>query len=128
MPETSAEIARSSRAALDEQIVGQHLPFLVRRQGTGEAVGTTRYAHIDRWNRTTEIGWTFYGGSARRTAGETGCKVLLLRHAFGLGAIRGWVQTDKLNKRAQNAIARLGAKRGAELPNQRIPPGGRVRP
>jgi RimJ/RimL family protein N-acetyltransferase len=127
MPESSADIARYIRAALDEQIVGQHLPFLVRRNGTGEAVGTTRYAHIDRWNRSTEIGWTFYGGSARRTAVNTECKLLLLRHAFGLGAIRVWLQTDKLNERSQNAIARLGATREAELRNERILPDGRIR-
>ena len=58
---------------------------------------------------------------------NTECKLLLLRHAFGLGAIRVWLQTDKLNERSQNAIARLGATREAELRNERILPDGRIR-
>jgi RimJ/RimL family protein N-acetyltransferase len=38
-----------------------------------------------------------------------------------------WLQTDKLNERSQNAIARLGATREAELRNERILPDGRIR-
>ncbi len=126
-PRRVEDIARYIRFALDQQTIGAHLPFLVRRVD-GTTVGTTRYAHIDRWNRTCEIGWTFYSREARRTAVNTECKLLLLAHAFeALGAIRVWLQTDSLNERSQRAIERLGATREGVLRNERILSDGRIR-
>jgi len=120
--------ARYIRWALDQQILGTQLPFAVIRRTDGELVGTTRYAHIDPPNRTLEIGYTLYGKGARRTAVNTECKLLLLRHAFEtLGANRVWLQTDKRNERSQDAIARLGAVREGELRNERVMPDGRLR-
>src|SRR5438309_1798713 len=108
--------------------VGQQLPFAVIRKRDGVLVGTTRYAHIDPPNRTLEIGYTFYGKGARRTPVNTESKLLLLRHAFEtLGANRVWLQTDKRNEPSQNAIARLGAQKEAELRNERVLPDGRLR-
>jgi RimJ/RimL family protein N-acetyltransferase len=120
--------ARYIRQALDGQIRGEMVPFAVVRLTDGELVGTTRFAHIDRANRSLEIGYTFYGRGARRTPVNTDSKCLLLRHAFEtLGAIRVWLQTDKRNERSQRAIARLGATREAELRNERILADGRYR-
>jgi len=120
--------ARYIRWALDQAIVGQQLPFAVIRKRDGVLVGTTRYAHIDPPNRTLEIGYTFYGKGARRAPVNTESKLLLLRHAFEtLGANRVWLQTDKRNEPSQNAIARLGAQKEAELRNERVLPDGRLR-
>src|SRR5438105_12616415 len=120
--------ARYIRWALDQAIVGQQLPFAVIRKRDGVLVGTTRYAHIDPPNRTLELGYTFYGKGARRTPVNTESKLLLLRHAFEtLGANRVWLQTDKRNEPSQNAIARLGAQKEAELRNERVLPDGRLR-
>ena len=116
------------RRALDEQIRGNHLPFAVERRADGEIVGTTRYAHIEPADRTVEIGWTFYGKGARRTAVNTESKLLLLGQAFeALGANRVWLQTDKRNQRSQDAMARLGAIREAELRDERILADGTLR-
>ena len=116
------------RRALDEQILGNHLPFAVQRRSDGEIVGTTRYAHIDPANRTIEIGWTFYGKGARRTAVNTEAKLLLLGHAFdALTANRVWLQTDRRNERSQQAMARLGATKDAELRDERILADGTLR-
>jgi len=116
------------RWALDQQILGTQLPFAVIRKSDGVLVGTTRYAHIDPPNRTLEIGYTFYGKGARRTAINTESKLLLLRHAFeARGANRVWLQTDKRNERSQTAIARLGATKEGELRNERVMPDGRLR-
>ncbi|HEY8656692.1 MAG TPA: GNAT family N-acetyltransferase [Candidatus Limnocylindria bacterium] len=116
------------RRALDEQILGNHLPFAVERRADGRIVGTTRFAHIDPANRTTEIGWTFYGSGARRTAVNTESKLLLFGHAFDtLGANRVWLQTDKRNQRSQDAMARLGALKDAELRDERILADGTLR-
>ena len=116
------------RRALDEQILGTHLPFAVQRKADGEIVGTTRYAHIDPANQTLEIGWTFYGKGARRTAVNTEAKYLLFAHAFDtLGANRVWLQTDKRNERSERALTRLGATKDAELRDERILPDGTLR-
>jgi N-acetyltransferase len=119
---------RYIRWALDQAIIGQQLPFAVIRRSDDVLVGTTRYAHIDPPNHTLEIGYTLYGKGARRTATNTESKLLLLGHAFDeLHANRVWLQTDKRNERSQNAIARLGATKEAELRNERILPDSRVR-
>ncbi|OLC21699.1 MAG: hypothetical protein AUH33_01250 [Chloroflexi bacterium 13_1_40CM_68_21] len=116
------------RWALDQQILGTQLPFAVIRKSDHALVGTTRYAHIDPPNRTLEIGYTFYGSGARRSAVNTESKLLLLRHAFEtLNANRVWLQTDKRNERSQTAIARLGAVHEGELRDERILPDGRLR-
>lgn len=122
-PEGVAGYARYIRSALDAQVAGTQLPFVVRRPD-GEVIGTTRYAHIEREGRTIEIGYTFYAKGARRTAVNTEAKYLLLGHAFALGAIRVWLQTDLRNERSQNAIARIGAKREGELRSERLRPDG----
>ena len=115
--------ARYIRRALDAQVTGDQLPFVVKRPD-GEVIGTTRYAHLDRIHRSVEIGYTFYGKGARRTAVNTEAKYLLLGHAFSQGAIRVWLQTDIRNERSQHAIARIGAKKEGELRSERIRPDG----
>jgi N-acetyltransferase len=120
--------AKYIRWALDQTILGQQLPFAVVRRSDGELVGTTRYAHIDPPNRTIEIGYTWYGKGARRTPINTESKLLLMTHAFEtFEANRVWLQTDKRNARSQDAIARLGAVKEAELRNERILADGRLR-
>ncbi len=111
--------ARYIRHALDMQVRDEQLPFVVLRPD-GDVIGTTRYAHIIRTDRSLEIGYTWYGKGARRTAVNTECKYLLISHAFGLGAIRVWLQTDIRNERSQRAIARIGAKKEGELRSERI--------
>jgi len=116
------------RGALDAQILGIQLPFAVERRSDGEIVGSTRYLHIDPPNHTLEIGWTFYGKGARRTAVNTESKLLLLTHAFEVvGANRVWLQTDRRNERSQRAMARLGAIREGELRDERILADGTLR-
>jgi N-acetyltransferase len=116
------------RWALDQAVLGQQLPFAVIRKADGQLVGTTRYAHIDPPNHTIEIGYTWYRNDARRTPVNTESKYLLMTHAFEtLKATRVWLQTDKRNERSQNAIARLGAVKEAELRNERILADGRLR-
>src|SRR5688500_17009234 len=59
-PSGVAGYARYIRTALDEQILGTQVPFVVKRPD-GEVIGSTRYAHIDHGQRSLEIGYTFYG-------------------------------------------------------------------
>ena len=67
-------------------------------------------------------------GRARRTPVNSESKYLLMTHAFEtLKANRVWLQTDKRNQRSQDAIARLGAVKEAELRNERILADGHLR-
>lgn len=126
-PRDEAEVERWIGAAMQEQLQGDQVSFLTRRASDGAAIGSTRFLHIDRANRTAEIGWTFLGADARRTAANTEAKLLQLAHLFELGANRVWLQTDRLNERSQRAILRLGAKKEGELRDDRISHDGRIR-
>ena len=128
MPRDVADLERWIGAALEEQILGSQVAFLTRRASDGAPIGSTRFLHIDRGNKTAEIGWTFLGREARRTVANTEAKFLQLRHLFeDLGAHRVWLQTDKLNERSQRAMERLGAIKEGEHRDDRISHDGRIR-
>ncbi|HEV8671256.1 MAG TPA: GNAT family protein [Candidatus Limnocylindria bacterium] len=128
MPRDVGELERWIGAALEEQLLGNQVAFLTRRIGDGAPIGSTRFLHIDRANKTAEIGWTFLGRDARRTVANTEAKYLQLRHLFDdLGAHRVWLQTDKLNQRSQRAMERLGAIKEGEHRDDRISHDGRIR-
>ena len=98
---------------------GCNLPWCTWEKG--RAIGSTGYLDIDRPNRALEIGMTWYGLAYQRTAVNTECKYLLLRHAFDdLGALRVCLKTDSRNVRSQQAIERIGAIREGTLRNHRI--------
>jgi len=128
MPRDVGELERWIDAALQDQILGNQVAFLTRRISDGAPIGSTRFLHIDRGNKTAEIGWTFLGREARRTVANTEAKFLQLRHLFeDLGAHRVWLQTDKLNERSQHAMERLGAIKEGEHRDDRISHDGRIR-
>ena len=128
MPRSVDELGEWMDAAFEEQILGNQVVFLTRRVSDSAAIGSTRFLHIDRANKTAEIGWTFLGRDARRTVANTEAKYLQLRHLFDeLGAHRVWLQTDKLNERSQRAMERLGAIKEGEHRDDRISHDGRIR-
>lgn len=97
------------------------IQFAVISAAENRAVGSTGYLDIDRPNRALEIGMTWYGVPWQRTAVNTECKYLMLRHAFDdLGALRVCLKTDHRNERSQRAIERIGARREGVLRNHRI--------
>ncbi|HEX9582128.1 MAG TPA: GNAT family N-acetyltransferase [Gemmatimonadales bacterium] len=125
---TPEEMREYIESALEYQAEGTCLPFAVVARATGLVIGSTRYGNIDPANRRLEIGWTWYGREWQRTAVNTECKYLLLRHAFeALGAIRVELKTDSLNQRSRTAILRIGAKEEGTLRNHMITWSGRLR-
>jgi RimJ/RimL family protein N-acetyltransferase len=107
---------------------GTDLPFVVIHLASGRVAGATRYLNIILQDRGVEIGGTWYGSEFQRTAVNTECKYLLLRHAFEtLGCIRVQLKTDLRNERSQKAIERIGAVREGVLRNHMILPDGRYR-
>ena len=114
--------------ALAGQQAGHMLPWAVRELASGSIVGSTRYhdivASIDR----VEIGYTWYGKQWQRSNVNTGCKLLLLRHAFDtLGCKVVGLRTDNFNFASQRAIEALGAKKDGVLRHHTARRDGSVR-
>ncbi len=123
-----ATMADYITSALNAQAQGRELPFVIIRKSSGQAVGSTRFFHIERDHRRVEIGYTWLAASAQRSAVNTEAKLLLLTHAFErLRCIRVEFVTDVLNQQSRMAILRLGAKQEGVLRNHMIMPSGRYR-
>jgi RimJ/RimL family protein N-acetyltransferase len=119
--ENEADAGDWIEMCIQRNLAGERLQFAVINRATGRAIGSTGYLDIDRPNRALEIGMTWYGVEYQRTAVNTECKYLLLRHAFDdLGALRVCLKTDSRNERSQRAIERIGAQREGTLRNHRI--------
>ncbi len=122
------EVAAWIAGALAEAAKGTRIPFAIIDRASGRAVGSKSYLDVAPEHLRIEIGWTWLGAPARRTAVNTECKLLLLRHAFEtLGCGRVQLKTDGRNLRSQTAIARLGAFREGVLRKHVILPDGFVR-
>jgi N-acetyltransferase len=113
------------RKALDQEGA---VPFVITELVTGKVIGSTRFFDISATNRNLEIGSTWLTPSVWRTAVNTECKYLLLKHCFeSLGTIRVQLKTDSRNTRSQKAIERLGAVKEGILRNHMILPDGYIR-
>ncbi len=125
---SEADMRAYIEAAIEGQRQGSMLPFATIEKRSGRAIGSTRYANIDRSNRRLEIGWTWIAKDLQRTAVNTEAKYLMLRHAFEtLRCIRVEFKTDALNERSRNAILRIGAKEEGTFRKHVITASGRVR-
>jgi RimJ/RimL family protein N-acetyltransferase len=119
-PRSPADARAWIVGALEAAETGLEIPFAIRSIESGTAIGSTRFLDIQRQNSSLEIGWTWLGKSHQRTALNTECKYLLLRHAFeDLKAIRVQLKTDGRNTQSQRAIERLGAVREGTLRSHR---------
>ncbi len=118
---TEEDMRRWVLDMLNRANAGADLPFAVIDLATGKAIGGTRYLDIRIPHRGLEIGGTWYGLSFQRTAVNTECKYLLLKHAFeSLGCIRVQFKSDSRNERSIKAIERIGARREGNLRNHMI--------
>jgi RimJ/RimL family protein N-acetyltransferase len=125
---TSEEMRAYIETALEWQAAGSALPFATIEKAKGRAIGSTRFANIDRANRHVEIGWTWLGKGWQRTAANTEAKYLMLRHAFETwGCLRVEFKTDSLNERSRAALQRIGAKEEGIFRNHVITWTGRIR-
>jgi RimJ/RimL family protein N-acetyltransferase len=119
----AAEIER--RLALQAQ--GSMVPFTVL-DAAGTPVGMTTYMNIDAVHKRVEIGSTWYARRMQRTALNTECKLMLLRHAFEtLDGIAVEFRTHRLNVSSRRAIERLGAKLDGILRNHQRMADGTMR-
>jgi RimJ/RimL family protein N-acetyltransferase len=114
--------------ALQGQREGHMLPWVVRELPSGAIVGTTRYHDIIPRADRVEIGYTWYAKRCQRTHVNTGCKLLLLGHAFeALGCGVVGFRTDNFNFMSQRAIEALGAKKDGVIRNHHPRRDGTIR-
>jgi RimJ/RimL family protein N-acetyltransferase len=119
----AAEIERR----LGLQRNGQMLPFTVL-DAAGVPVGMTTYMNIDALHKRVEIGSTWYARRVQRSALNTECKCMLLRHAFeALDCIAVEFRTHRLNVQSRRAIERLGAQLDGILRAHQRTPDGNLR-
>lgn len=110
IPRTEDQMRALVRDLLDRQACGTDVPFAVIHLETNRAIGSTRYMDIRPQHRGLEIGGTWYAPAYQRTAVNTECKYLLLRHAFEtLGCLRVQFKADSRNERSLRALERIGA-------------------
>ncbi len=89
---------------------------LVEGDEAGTLVGTSTLMEAHLLNESIHLGSTLYGRRWWGTRVNPEAKLLLLAHCFedcGFGRVK--IQTDLLNTRSQEAIARLGARREGVL-------------
>ncbi len=132
MPCRRPDTAESVRAWFEQvttnMAAGHGLAFALIEVTRNEAVGGTTYMDISEQDRRLEIGNTWLGRAAWRTAINTEAKFLLLQHAFEvLRCHRVQLKTDERNLRSQTAIHRLGASREGVLRQHLVLPDGFVR-
>ena len=116
VPKDAAEMERYMTDALSERERGQALPFVICAAASGQLLGSTRFAGIQRWAcpaehwDAVEIGWTWLAPAAQRTGINREMKWLMLQHAFERRhARRVQLKTDARNLRSREAIAGIGA-------------------
>lgn len=124
VPQGREQAQKYVETALAWHAAGTAVPFAVVRVADDRVIGSTRFWNIERWawpeghpcyGRATpdacEIGWTWYAPSAIRTAANTECKFLMLRHAFeNWKVLRVCFHTDVRNERSRAALERIGGK------------------
>jgi len=114
--------------ALTGQEDGHMLRWAVRELTSGTIIGSTRYHDIVAAIDRVEIGSTWYGTRWQRSHVNTGCKLLLLGHAFDtLRCKVVGLRTDNFNFASQRAIEALGAKKDGVIRHHRARRDGTVR-
>ena len=95
---------------------GNRVMYTIRLVGdtrfgpVGEVVGTTSLGDLEPRAQRAHAGWTAYRPALWGTGVNAEVKLLLLGHAFeDCGFERVKLQTDSINQRSRDAIARLGA-------------------
>ena len=95
--------------------------FVVIDASTGKAIGSTSFHDILPFAKRLEIGYTWYAKSYWRTHVNTTCKLMLLTYIFETLEYQtvGW-RADIGNRRSQEAIERLGAKKDGVIRGNRV--------
>jgi RimJ/RimL family protein N-acetyltransferase len=118
IPNSENDMEQLIKSMVAEKVDNEREPWAVIDLKTNKCIGSTSYLDIKIERKTLEIGSTFYGAIARRTAINTETKFLLLSEAFdNRGYERVQLKADNLNEVSLRAIERIGAKKEGVLRN-----------
>ena len=118
IPNSENNMEQLIKSMVAEKEDNEREPWAVIDLKTNKCIGSTSYLDIEIERKTLEIGSTFYGAIARRTAINTETKLLLLSEAFdNRGYERVQLKADNLNEVSLRAIERIGAKKEGVLRN-----------
>jgi RimJ/RimL family protein N-acetyltransferase len=125
---TPADMQAYVDLALDEQLRGVSLPFVIVHPATHTVIGSTRFMDIALPHRRLEIGATWLTPSLQRTGANVETKLLLLTHAFEVLSIRKVVlKTETLNVQSRKAILAIGAVEEGTFRQHLLAEDGRAR-
>jgi RimJ/RimL family protein N-acetyltransferase len=112
---------------LQNKAAGIEYPFIVFDKATQQYAGSTRFYDIQQFNKTTQLGYTWYGKSFQRTGLNRNCKQLLFQLAFEeWGLERVELRADANNAPSINAMKAIGCTvEGTLRSNMTIEAGGR---
>ncbi|MEO8516379.1 MAG: GNAT family protein [Flavobacterium sp.] len=97
--------------ALDQRKRHIEYAFAVYDKRTNEYAGSTRFYDIQLYNKTVQIGYTWYGKQFHGTGLNKHCKYLLLEFAFEkMGLDRVEFRADNTNERSKAAMKSIGCK------------------
>jgi RimJ/RimL family protein N-acetyltransferase len=123
VPQGEAAFAAYIQTALDQREAGTATAFAVVRLTDEMVIGSSRFWELTRWPwprghprsgagapDTCEIGHSWLGRPAIRTAANTEMKRLMLGHAFEAWEVASvCLHTDVRNERSRRAMERIGA-------------------
>ncbi|QNI34628.1 GNAT family N-acetyltransferase [Alloacidobacterium dinghuense] len=122
------DLRRYIQTGLDAAAAGTAMPWATRSKRDNRIIGSTRFADIQPFHKTLEIGWTWVYPDYQRSGINVEAKYLQLRHAFEvMGARRVAFKTHQQNVKSQTAIQALGAKPEGVFRNHVIMPDGSAR-
>jgi N-acetyltransferase len=125
---TADDLRRYIQNAVDAAAAGTAMPWATRSKKDNRIIGSTRFADIQPFHRTLEIGWTWMHPDYQRSGINVEAKYLQLGHAFEvMVARRVAFKTHQQNLKSQTAIRALGAKHEGVFRNHVIMPDGSAR-
>ncbi len=114
--------------AIKERERGYSFPFIIFDKQTDKYAGSTRFYDIQPANKTTQLGYTWYGKQFQRTGLNRNCKFLLLQYAFEqLGTERVEFRADANNERSIAAMKAIGCTPEGILRSHMLLPSGKRR-
>jgi len=123
IPQGVTEMAQYVDLAIAAREAGTAMPFATVRLADDTVIGSTRFFDIEHWSWPAghpnarrqgadgcEIGYSWLGAAAVRTAANSEAKLLMLEYAFETWAVhRVCFHTDVRNARSRAALERIGA-------------------
>ena len=114
--------------ALAHRLAGTEYPFTVFYKRTQSYAGSTRFYDIQPFNKTVQIGYTWYGKNFQGTGLNKNCKLLLLQFAFEeLQMERVEFRADNRNTKSIAAMKSIGCVEEGILRSHAVTPSGERR-